>query len=346
MIIAHDGDALPLAVPSVAFWSMRNRDTFLRSLALSLGLLVTSAGTTPAQTGWTQWTTGTGANNHWYLAVFVPGGINWNDARTAARALGGDLATITSAAENTFVFQRVANPIFWRVVANPTRIFGPWLGGFQPPGSPEPLGGWTWTTGEPWGYTRWSGGEPNNYQGFQEDQLHFFTVGTTPNSLWNDLRGTSSVPGFVVEAVTPPIAAYLPLGTGCAPAGQPVPTLAPRTAGVDLPRLGTTSNLRLAALPPTTQLAVVGVGFSNRYASLTGGVVALPFALDNLGLTGCKLLVAPDTTFAYAAAGPFDHRVAIPASPPLLGQGLFFQGLVLGGNEAAMTNSVVAYVGP
>ena len=323
---------------------MRHHDSLLRSLGFSLGLLTIAADTT-AQTGWTQWTSGTGANNHWYLAVYVPGGINWNDARTAALSLGGDLATITSAAENTFVFQRVANPIFWRVVSNPTRIFGPWLGGFQPPGSAEPLGSWTWTTGEPWGYTRWASGEPNNYQGLQEDQLHFFTLGTAPNSLWNDLRGTSLVPGFVVEATNPPIAAYLPLGTGCAPAGQQAPSLGPST-NLDLPRLGSTSHLRLAGLPPSTQLAVVGVGPSNRYASSSSGAVALPIALDSLGWVGCRLLVAPGATFAYTPQGSFDHPVTIPASPTLMGQAVFFQGLLLGGNDVAMTNSIAAYIGP
>ncbi|MCU0867478.1 MAG: hypothetical protein MUC36_27160 [Planctomycetes bacterium] len=324
---------------------MRHSNSCLRSLTLSLGLL-TPIAIAPAQIGWTQWTSGTGANNHWYLAVYVPGGINWNDARTAAQSLGGDLATITSAAENTFVFQRIANPIFWRVVANPTRIFGPWLGGFQPPGSAEPLGGWTWVTGETWGYSRWANGEPNNFQGLQEDQLHYFTLGTNPNSLWNDLRGTSLVPGFVVEATTPPIAAYLPLGTGCAPIGQQAPTLAPAIAGVDLPRLGTTSNLRFDGLPPTNQLAVIGVGTTNRYAPAGSGAVALPFALDNLGWTGCRLLVAPETTFAYAATGSFDHPVTIPLAPSLLGQAVFFQGLRLAPGNVALTNSIAAYVGP
>lgn len=300
-----------------------------------------------AQTGWTQWTSGTGANNHWYLAVYVPGGIDWANARAGAQALGGDLATITSAAENTFVFQRIANPIFWRVVSNPTRIFGPWLGGFQPPGSAEPLGGWTWVSGEPWGYTRWANGEPNNYQGLQEDQLHYFTLGTTPNSLWNDLRGTSLVPGFVVEATTPPSAAYLPLGTGCAPTGQQPPTLLPATPGVDLPRLGSTSLLRVANLPPTTSLVVFGIGLSNRYATSASGPVALPISLAGIGWNGCTLLIAPELLGGYPPGlGVVDHAVVVPPTATLLGAAFFSQAIALLPNgAAAATASVAGYVG-
>ena len=33
---------------------------------------------------------------------------------------------------------------------------------YQPPGSPEPAGGWIWVSGEPVTYTNWIAGEPNN----------------------------------------------------------------------------------------------------------------------------------------------------------------------------------------
>ncbi len=317
----------------------------LRIAALAAAGAATAT-TVDAQTGWTQWTAGAGANNHWYLAVYVPGGISWADARQQAQALGGDLATITSAAESTFVFQRVANPIFWRVVQNPTRIFGPWLGGFQPAGSAEPLGSWTWVTGEPWGYTRWANGEPNNYQGLQEDHLHFFVTGTTPQNRWNDLRGTSLVPGFVVEATTPPVAAYLGLGAGCAPPGAQPATLLPAVPGVDLPRLGTTSLLELANLPPSTQVAVVAVGLTNRYADTGSGLVRLPITLAPLGWTGCTLQVAPQSLTAYVPlAATVHHAVVVPPDAALLGRALFFQGLALATAGTSVTASLAAYVG-
>jgi len=323
-----------------------------RSLRRALGLLlpllaITAATPAPAQTGWTQWTTGTGANNHWYLAVYVPGRINWADARSKAQALGGDLATITSAAENTFVYALINDPIFWDLLPNPTRVRGPWIGGFQPVGSPEPAASWTWVSGEPWVHSNWAPGEPNQAQGFEEDHLHFYADGTVRQPTWNDLRQNQLVPGFVVEATTPPIAAYLPLGTGCAPTGLQPATLLPAVPGVDLPRLGTTSRLRVDNLLPATQLVAVAVGLSNRYASSASGLVALPIDLGSVGWTGCQLRVAPDTIFGYAPSTAFvDHFVVLPANPALLGQAVFCQALALAAGGTSLTNSIAAYVGP
>lgn len=324
---------------------MRNSNTCLRSLPLVLGLLTTLAAT-PAQTGWVQWTTGTGANNHWYLAVYAPDGINWANARAKAQSLGGDLATITSAAENTFVYSLIDDAIFWDLLPNPTRVRGPWIGGFQPPGSPEPSSSWTWVTNETWSYANWNPGEPNQGQGLEEDHLHFYAPGTVRQPRWNDLRQSQLVPGFVVEATTPPIAAYLPLGTGCAPTGQTPPTLLPATPGVDLPRIGSTSTLRVANLPSPAGMTVVAMGLSNRYANLGAGLVPLPIDLAAIGWTDCELLVAPDVAVAHLPATTFvDHPVPIPANAALLGAGFFCQALVLASGRS-MTASIAGFVGP
>lgn len=149
---------------------------------------------------WSEWPT----NGHFYLDVHRPAGVTWQAGENHALALGGHLATITSASENTFVFGLVSSPTYWKVASNPTRILGPWLGGFQPPGSGEPLGSWTWLTGEPWSFSNWSPGEPNNWQGNQEDHLQFFTLGTVPAPKWNDLTGGSLMLGYVIELAGPP----------------------------------------------------------------------------------------------------------------------------------------------
>jgi hypothetical protein len=119
--------------------------------------------------------------------------------------LGGHLASITSAAENTFVAQAAANPEFWTIDNNfPTYCIGPWLGGFQPADAAEPAGGWSWVSGEPWGYQHWylPAGEPNNGCG-GEDYLHYLTQGaTTPSDWWNDGGGIQCPTGpksFVIE---------------------------------------------------------------------------------------------------------------------------------------------------
>ena len=70
--------------------------------------------------GCSQWTTGTGANNHWYCAYTSgnngssnanPGnnGVNWGTAFNVGKSLGGYLVTITSLSENTFVYDNVIN---------------------------------------------------------------------------------------------------------------------------------------------------------------------------------------------------------------------------------------------
>lgn len=299
----------------------------------------------PAQSGWVQWTTSSGGNGHYYLAVYVPGGINWADARAKAQALGGDLATITSAAENSFVFLRIADPIFWRQPASgPVRLFGPWLGGFQPPGSGEPLAQWSWVTGESWSYTSWDSGEPNNLNG-NEDHLHFFAPGTNPLPRWNDLVQTQSCPGFVVESAVPPVAAYVGLGVGCAPAGQSPPLLAP-VAG-ELPRLGSTSHLRVSGYPVSAVSGFVALGLGNRYVATLSGPARLPISLAPLGWTGCNQLIQADSFFAYVPAGGFfDQVVAVPNHPLLLGEAIFAQALVLAPGDARTSNSILGCVGP
>ena len=84
----------------------------------------------------------------------VLGGITWEDARAAAKAAGGHLATVTSQSEWSQI----------RSLAGYTTQL--YLGGWQPNGGQnEPDGGWEWVTGETWGQVDgWSGGgyEPND----------------------------------------------------------------------------------------------------------------------------------------------------------------------------------------
>ena len=137
---------------------------------------------------WILWPTSAGGNGHYYLPVHATTPVSWEDAFTNAEALGGYLATITSAEENAFVFGLINSPEYW------FGELGPLLGGYQPPGSPEPAGGWTWVSGEPWDYTNWAGGQPDN-GGEPEDCIHFWNGPT-----WNDKRKSDrSFVGYVVE---------------------------------------------------------------------------------------------------------------------------------------------------
>ena len=148
-------------------------------------------------------------NTHWYEAIHVAEGLNWTDARNAAISNGGYLATITSAPENDFVFNLAnANDALW-YIDNSNNGIGPWLGGYQPAGSPEPAGGWTWdVTGEPWGYAIWGSGEPNNWGG-TEHYLHLFGHQTLKANTWNDIPHDVLIRGYIIETVPEPASATL-----------------------------------------------------------------------------------------------------------------------------------------
>jgi len=150
------------------------------------------------------WDIASGGNGHTYMLFSVRNGINWGDAQADAVSRGGYLATITSSAENEFVYNSLAigsNNNVWHIDTFNSQI-GPWLGGFQPAGSSEPSGGWQWVTGEDFTFNKWSSGEPNN-SGGTENRLHFFgNPGRT--SSWNDITDTVPIEGYVVELVPSP----------------------------------------------------------------------------------------------------------------------------------------------
>ena len=56
-----------------------------------------------------EWTLAEGGNGHRYELIVRPSGLNWFEADALANSMGGHLATITSAAENQFVFDRLVS---------------------------------------------------------------------------------------------------------------------------------------------------------------------------------------------------------------------------------------------
>ncbi|AKU96101.1 hypothetical protein AKJ09_02765 [Labilithrix luteola] len=132
-----------------------------------------------------------GGNGHAYLVVVDKTKINWGDAKARAEEAGGHLATITSSAENQFVYQLAAGVQGAFYTTN-----GPWLGGYQPNGSVEPKGGWTWVTNEPWSYENWAASEPSNTNG---DEAFLEYTGSPPSSTWNDIDIGADTRAFVIE---------------------------------------------------------------------------------------------------------------------------------------------------
>ena len=114
---------------------------------------------------------------HFYK--WVPGTINWINAKAGAEALGGYLATITSSQEKDWVLANLG-----------IGASSAWLGGTDS----ATEGVWTWINGDSFSYTNWNGGEPNNSG--DEDALMMYGNGT-----WNDapLTYTTSNFGYVIE---------------------------------------------------------------------------------------------------------------------------------------------------
>ena len=150
--------------------------------------------------GYVQWPGSAGGNGHWYKAVVNSSinPLNWVQVDQIAHNEGGYLATITSVAENNFVFGLVNSPQFF--MGRGLNGSGPALGGFQPPGSPEPAGGWSWETGEPWNYTNWLPGQPDNINNVENRLQYWSGTQGVPAPTWNDLATNDlNLGGYVIE---------------------------------------------------------------------------------------------------------------------------------------------------
>ncbi len=143
-------------------------------VGLSVGSALPARGTTIANVIYNS------ANGHYYKWVASSG--TWGTAKSGASALGGYLASVTSASEQSFIVGSVAqsNTAFW-------------IGGTDE----QTEGTWTWVNGDSFGYTNWNSGEPNNSG--NEDYLMMNTNGT-----WNDWNASGANPGYVVEWDTNP----------------------------------------------------------------------------------------------------------------------------------------------
>ena len=116
--------------------------------------------TTPAMPGFTSQQN---YNGHSYYRS--TGSMTWTDARQACANMGGYLVTVTTSAENNFIFNL-------------------WPSGWIGLTDEVSEGTWRWVTGEPYTWGNWNPGEPNNAG--NEDYVQF--VG---NGKWNDLPNTS-----------------------------------------------------------------------------------------------------------------------------------------------------------
>ena len=94
--------------------------------------------------------------------------MSWNDAKTRCEYLNGYLATITSQAEDVFIYQNLVQG-----------YYDSWLGGTDE----ATEGNWHWITGETWGYSNWRSSMPDDGCG-GEDYLTMHQA----TGQWNDQR--------------------------------------------------------------------------------------------------------------------------------------------------------------
>jgi len=97
-----------------------------------------------------QWRVGQGGNGHWYLVAAYSSELTWRQARDEALAIGGDLASVTSAEAHGWI-----SPFLSQV--SDTAGCNPviYIGLSKEPGHP-----WAWTNGDSLDYTNWHCAEP------------------------------------------------------------------------------------------------------------------------------------------------------------------------------------------
>ena len=166
-----------------------------------LGFLVAAGAGQAAPVQWA-------GNGHWYEAINVPAGLDWNSAKAAAQSRGGYLASVTSNDENAFVFSLIDYPEFW-FIDGADNNEGPWLGGYYA-GAPGTMNStnWAWVSGEAFSYSAWDDGEPNFAE---ETALVYFSNDAwwgnpVRQPYWNNVTPLSTqMQGYVIEWNATPV---------------------------------------------------------------------------------------------------------------------------------------------
>ena len=100
-----------------------------------------------------------------YYKVYSDASISWHDAKEFCESLGGHLVTITSAEEDSFVYNLISS----------SGLENCWGGGTDE----NQEGVWEWVTGEIWGYS-------NAHFDNCRDQQHYLVINHCGDFLWDD----------------------------------------------------------------------------------------------------------------------------------------------------------------
>ena len=157
----------------------------MKNLILSSVFVLIASSAAHAQDA-VQWKVSDGGNGHWYQLRLSNPGLGWTAAQNAADAAGGYLATLTSAPENSFVFE----------LANVTSAYGgspvvgPWIGGRRTRDQ------WSWVNGDEWIFVNWLPPNPDGPGTWGEDR----TCLTSSAGQWNDFNESGVQPGLAMRS--------------------------------------------------------------------------------------------------------------------------------------------------
>ena len=217
--------------------------------------------------------------------ALIQGTFTWEEARTDAERRGGYLATFASREEWD------AGKAAWTAFGKDT-----WLGAYQPDGSPEPGGNWTWITGEPWIFADWSANEPNNFGGgLSEGHLDILPTGG-----WNDAPQRTRQP-YLIE---------YPEGAGAGPIGD-IEVAEGGSVGFSL----RVSDPDAAATPPTFHLLTAPVGMN---LTPTGILTWTPTESDGPSNSEVTIVTTDSGVPSLSTTNSFRVAVTEVNQPPTL----------------------------
>ena len=127
--------------------------------------------------------------------VFAHEHMDWHWHNDRARAMGGHIASVTSAEENEDI-TRISGgaPVWLGGIRKGARYRGkPLAVADRKPGDPGDVGpgaeDWYWSDDRPWSYTNWGPGEPNNWDAGENRVQHLGKFGAVWNDVGEDWEG-------------------------------------------------------------------------------------------------------------------------------------------------------------